>query len=133
MYFTDTNPRIMNIQPIPDSEPRHQAKEDINNCNASHIIYADPTGSSNNSEERKAKEAVNELNQKLCEACRHLEKHGLIYRVSGELRKWWTSHRQVDRKQLKFKEDKSEDGKILKKALLKLSSRELELILKANQ
>lgn len=133
MPFFSNDPNVMeknrimscNKQPI-----KHQAKNEIDNCNVSHIIYDQTTmnGNKTNPEERGAKTEVNELTHKLCEACRHLERNGLIYRISGELKSWWSNHRKSDRKQRRFKEDSSTDGKLRKKALKKLTSEELRVL-----
>lgn len=109
MPFWSNNPRVMSQikEEETNSQPKHQAKNEITNCNLHH---------------------ADELTDKLCEACRHLEKHGLIYRISGELNSWWKHHRAGDRKQRKFKKDISKDGKLKEKALAKLTSEEMRVL-----
>lgn len=114
---------------LPPPAPRHQAKDNITHCGVSHAVYSETDIQRRPSlGEITAMRTVNQLTANLCEACRHIEKNGLIYRVSGELRAWWSNHRKAERKGRKFKKDNSKDGKLREKALKKLTSEEMQAL-----
>lgn len=46
--------------------------------------------------ERETREALDYATSVACEACRILERKGLLYEMSSRLRTWWNSHKHDD-------------------------------------